>query len=49
MSIHAAVAALGKEIGAIDKKRARPVFLRDALVVEEGAGTLPASSAPVKG
>lgn len=49
MSIHAAVAALDKEIEAIDKKRARLVSLRDALVVEEGAEALPASSAAVKG
>jgi len=49
MSIHAAVAALNKEIEATDKKRARLVSLRDALVVEEGAEALPSSSAPVKG
>ncbi len=49
MSIHAAVAALNKEIEAVDKKRARLVSLRDALVVEEGADALPASNAPVKG
>lgn len=48
MSIHAAVAALNKEIEAIDKKRVRLVSLRDALVVEEGVEALPASSVPVK-
>jgi len=49
MSIHAAVAALDKEIQAIDKKRARLVSLRDALVVEDGAEAPSASSVPVKG
>lgn len=34
MSIHAAVAALDKEIEASEKKRSRLVSLRDALVVE---------------
>jgi hypothetical protein len=44
MSINAAVAALNKEIEAIDKKRSRLVSLRDALVIEEGAEAQPTNS-----
>jgi hypothetical protein len=47
MSIQAAVAALDKEIEALDKKRGRLVSLRDALVVEEGTEIGASATVPV--
>jgi hypothetical protein len=47
MSIQAAVAALDKEIEALDNKRGRLVSLRDALVVEEGTEIGASATVPV--
>lgn len=50
MSIHAAIAAMNKEIEAVEKKKARLESMRDALVAEAGEAEVATTSiAPVKG
>jgi hypothetical protein len=49
MSIHAAIAALNKEIEAVGKKKVRLESMRDALIGEAGdVDAVPASSEPAK-